>query len=442
MQKYAGNKKSEAQSVFNAQQSRSQKGRTGLILQDNRPRSAVQHSMPEGLATVQPQANTIESGPQLDSNAAPVQLFGGLTGLAATAGSYILGASAGTMIAATAGVGLLGGLGYLAYSGYKKGKKVAKGIKGAVASGGEGSVGAAIPAAVLDGAKSSAKRGKKKRATAASSHHSVEDDADESLMEAAIPAVLDGPQSLAKRGKKKRAKAASHADSGIEDDADDGSLEAMIMMAKGKGGSAAGKKEAPVVPKLSKGEKDAKKKAQLLAQRELALDHIPLSIKRTDRNFNNAVNSKHQGKAHLTPHGLAPAGNVSIPHGEQLEQGSPNKGVSDLISFTGPNPNNPVAYGGAGVQELRVKAKKIARAKLKGKEDAQHLEVTTSHELKKKFLGKSERNKKLRSFINKDDEHQIRVTAPEDGAHQTIGKRFLVGAGLPDSHDSDSEDDH
>lgn len=180
---------------------------------------------------------------------------------------------------------------------------------------------------------------------------------------------------------------------------------------------------------------------RLLAEREGRLRLIPMSVSRSDRNFPSPVNSRGNGKAHLLDSGLAPAGPTSISHAEQLDQESQNKGTSNLISFTGPNPKDGgQEYGGGNAQKLTVKTRKIARAKEKGKPDAQHLEISTSSSL----LADPEvrYDKRLRSYVKKDDEHQIRVNTPVEERAQTIPRRFIYGAGLANEHDSDSDEDH
>lgn len=180
---------------------------------------------------------------------------------------------------------------------------------------------------------------------------------------------------------------------------------------------------------------------RLLAEREGRMRLIPMSVSRSDRNFPSPVNSRGKGKAHLLDSGLAPAGPTSISHAEQLDQESPNKGTSNLISFTGPNPiEGGQEYGGGHAQKLTVKTRKIARAKEKGKLDAQHLEISTSSNL----LADPEvrYDQRLRSYVRKDDEHQIRVNPPVEERAQTIPRRFIYGAGLDNEHDSDSDDDH
>ncbi|WP_143185797.1 hypothetical protein [Algoriphagus halophilus] len=177
---------------------------------------------------------------------------------------------------------------------------------------------------------------------------------------------------------------------------------------------------------------------EALRIREEKLKSIPLEVSRTDRNFPSKTNRSGQGKAHLTNEGLAPAGNTSISNLDQLDQDSLNKGTSNIISFTGPNPQNGgQAYGGNNAKRLFVKTRKIARAKEKGKLDAQHLEISTSNQL----LSKPEIrfNRKFQSYVTKDDEHQIRVNNPNEGYDQIIPPRFIYGDDLENEHDSDSD---
>lgn len=183
-----------------------------------------------------------------------------------------------------------------------------------------------------------------------------------------------------------------------------------------------------------------------LRDREAALAGIPLILTRKDTNFENVKNRHGQGKAHLTASGLEPAGLTAITHEEQLDQGSTNKGTSNLVSFTGPNPiRNGTLYGSADAPVLEVKTKKIARAKLKGKPDAQHIEVYTSSQIQGDSLVRA--NSQATSYARKDDEHQVRISLPTGGGTAAIPSRFLRGgmyrgAPLVDQHDSDSDDDY
>ncbi len=175
-------------------------------------------------------------------------------------------------------------------------------------------------------------------------------------------------------------------------------------------------------------------------ERENRLRGVPRTVTRTDRNFPSTTNSRGLGKAHTVPEGLAPAGRTPIPSHEQLQQDSPHKGSSNLVSFTGPSPiNGGQVYGGEDREKLIVKLRKLARAKERKKVDSTHLNVKTSSDLlSDSTIGG---DKKLSAFTRKDDEHQVRISSPEDGPLRTIPPRFLIGPGFPDIHDSDSESD-
>lgn len=169
--------------------------------------------------------------------------------------------------------------------------------------------------------------------------------------------------------------------------------------------------------------------------RRKVLVKVPRRITRSDRNFAKKTNRRGQGKAHLVDTGLAPAGRTPIPASEQLDQDSPNKGTSNRISFTGPNPiEGGQQYGPEEAQQLTVKARKLMRARWKGKKDAQDLQVFTSSELSQEVASHPEVDK-LRRFIRKDDEHQVLVQGPR----WIIPNRFLIGPGGEETHDSDSE---
>lgn len=165
--------------------------------------------------------------------------------------------------------------------------------------------------------------------------------------------------------------------------------------------------------------------------REESIKDVPSELTRRDHDFSKPINRDGQGKAHLTSTGLAPAGRVSIKPSDHLHQDHPNKGQSNLISFTGPKP-----IGGGqvyGPKTIYVKTKKIARAKKRGKPDAQHLEIYTSSDIL------ADENA-TRAFVKKDDEHQIRVLSKSDQLGE-INFRFLKSEdlGIPDLHDSDSD---
>ena len=178
--------------------------------------------------------------------------------------------------------------------------------------------------------------------------------------------------------------------------------------------------------------------------REQRLQGIPRLIRRADRDFSATQNRHGQGKAHLQQSGLRAAGDIDIGPGEQLIQDSPQKGSSSIISFTGPSPSQGgQQYGGAQAQTLMVKARKIERAKIKGKPDAQHLGVLTSHMIheivRRQYEGEEQRTRL--AFLGRDDEHQIRIGEPQPGLDPVIPNRFLYGAGVDETHDSDSESD-
>jgi hypothetical protein len=183
----------------------------------------------------------------------------------------------------------------------------------------------------------------------------------------------------------------------------------------------------------------AEQRRKELRERKALLSKYPRGVTRRDRNFANQQNRRGQGKAHIVGGGLAGAGSTEIPPTEQLLQDSPNKGTSNLISFSGPKPSPGTVYGPDGSQVVTVKTRKLMRAKVKGKRDTAHLEVITSAELKE--LARLVPNaKQLIGYIRKDDEYQVRVR-PLIGslAKPVIPARFLVGPGGEETHDSDSE---
>lgn len=210
--------------------------------------------------------------------------------------------------------------------------------------------------------------------------------------------------------------------------------EAAFINATSKRGAASEEEEQRLIAERAK--------KQALRDRKVQLAPYPRAITRSDNNFARETNSRGAGKAHLTDQGLAAAGGTAIPSTEQLLQNSPNKGTSNLISFTGPNPRNGgQQYGAAAAPTLTLKARKLMRARIKGKPDAQHLDVITSAALMGLAGGvapKSE-SQRLQGYVTTDDEHQVRVN-PVDGVEKpVIAPRFMRLPNGTESHDSDSE---
>lgn len=185
---------------------------------------------------------------------------------------------------------------------------------------------------------------------------------------------------------------------------------------------------------------EAKKKA--IKSREDGLKKYPSRVTRRDDSFANTRNSRGSGKAHLIKEGLAPAGDVSIPHVEQLEQQSTNKGKSDLISFTGPGAHSGgTVYGDSTATTMSVKMRKLARAKAKGKADVAHLDLHTSSDILGD-AGVKAADEKYSKYVKKDDEHEVRVRKTGK-VKPVIPNRFLLHRDIPQSsgYDSDSDED-
>ncbi len=177
------------------------------------------------------------------------------------------------------------------------------------------------------------------------------------------------------------------------------------------------------------------------------LGEVPKVLSREDSTPEKAVNDFGQGKAHLFSKGLRTAGKVPLTATEQQDQKSPNKGKGNRISSkapleTGKDTSNTYGTG----KGFSIKARKLERARLRGKEDAQNVKVHTTGEI----LGELDRGpafsptgKKrdvLKGFAEKDREfhHSVGFHSPDDPDYY-IPNRFLIRKDMPEIHDSDSE---
>ncbi len=168
------------------------------------------------------------------------------------------------------------------------------------------------------------------------------------------------------------------------------------------------------------------------------LASIPKVTTREDHDFTAKKGKTGQNKSQLTENGLKPAGGTNISSIEQLDQDSDRKYRGNLISSKSPLPSGQEdrsqVYGG-GREVLGIKARKLERARLRGKPDAQRNEVITNSEILSEIGS---------SGLGREDKARFRAYALKDRELQTRGKlakRFLI---LPDGsqiHDSDSESD-
>lgn len=176
------------------------------------------------------------------------------------------------------------------------------------------------------------------------------------------------------------------------------------------------------------------------------LTAIPETLVREDRSLKSPEYSGRR-KAHLVEQGLKTAGKAPITATEQQDQDSVRKGRGNRISSKAPakGQDNSQSYGN---QKVEIKARKLERAKLRGKPDAQHVQVHTTADILKELdsgpdksgTGKTREN--LKAYARKDREfhHSVGFFSPENPEH-FIPNRFLRRADMDEIHDSDSEDE-
>ncbi|MBN3582667.1 hypothetical protein JYB64_09760 [Algoriphagus aestuarii] len=181
------------------------------------------------------------------------------------------------------------------------------------------------------------------------------------------------------------------------------------------------------------------------------LSRIPKITTREDDNLRAKKGSfNNRGKAHLTDKGLHSAGKTPISATEQQDQDSVRKGRGNRISSKAPLPenkqvDNSQSYGG---ERISIKARKLERARLRGKPDAQNVNVKTTSEIQDELqkgnaisdTGKTRRE--LKAYASKDREvhHIVDFRSAEDPEHY-IDNRFLILPDGTEQHDSDSESD-
>lgn len=197
---------------------------------------------------------------------------------------------------------------------------------------------------------------------------------------------------------------------------------------------------------------DQERLEQARQQRLAATKSLPRRVVRYDRNFASLTNNSGQGKAHRVGSDLDPAGGTSVTAVEQLHQDSPHKGSSDRTSFSSLRAAEVNDYSAKGTRpSVEFKARKHARARIKGKQDALGFDSVSAHGV----LAEVQADKSLYAttqVVGRDGVSRTRKTtaknfATRDGESQTIGTipaRFLrwsdqVGADPADS-DSDDED--
>jgi hypothetical protein len=194
--------------------------------------------------------------------------------------------------------------------------------------------------------------------------------------------------------------------------------------------------EARMVKIAREAEQKIRDKKRRAVSREKSIEDLPLEVTRRDRDPFNSINSKRIGKAHLIPNeGLAPAGIFEISIAEQLNQDSPNKGMSNLISFTGPQAKTVHQYAPGKALIITLKFRKLARAILRKRRDVRHLILIRSEEVQAKAG-------QYTGYARSDDEYQVRVMNQGSAEKEaTIPSRFIIceDEGFPNQHDSDSD---
>jgi hypothetical protein len=186
-------------------------------------------------------------------------------------------------------------------------------------------------------------------------------------------------------------------------------------------------------------------------ERLKATRSLPRRVVRYDRNFASVNNNNNQRKSHRVGSDLLPAGDDKVSAVEQLHQDSPNKGSSNRTSYASKKAANANDYSSGGTRPwVEFKARKHARAVIKGKQDALGFQSRSAQQVKTEVLGDNS-TYATTSVPGNDGKNRPRKTsalnfAKRDGESQTIGRipaRFLrwsdqVGA---DPADSDSDDE-
>jgi hypothetical protein len=179
-----------------------------------------------------------------------------------------------------------------------------------------------------------------------------------------------------------------------------------------------------------------------------ALAATPEFTERQDDDFTSRARGKGRDgyKAHLTDAGLETAGKARVEAHEQMDNDAPKKGRSNRVSVKAPatGEDRSETYG---ANQIRIKIRKLARAQLRGKLDAQNVriistagivgELNAAHRARK--ISTEDRNKYI-NYAKKDREYHLEVdflTAENTGF--VIADRFIIRPDGSQIHDSDSE---
>lgn len=194
---------------------------------------------------------------------------------------------------------------------------------------------------------------------------------------------------------------------------------------------------ARAIPERSRSKFSDKERRRLAA--------LPKKLVREDDDLQAETGKTGRRKAHLIDRGLATAGRAPITATEQMDQESVRKGRGNRISSKAPVVGQDRSQN-YGAQEIGIKAQKLERARLRGKDDAQHVKVHTPSEIQEELDAGPEQSDTgkpkgvLKGFARKDREyhHEVGFFSPEDRRNY-IPNRFLVTPGRDEIHDSDSE---
>jgi hypothetical protein len=211
------------------------------------------------------------------------------------------------------------------------------------------------------------------------------------------------------------------------------------------------KREARARREVERQEEERRQQDEELRRQLAATKSIPRRVVRHDRDFTSPFNNRGQGKAHRMGSDLMPAGNTPVTAVEQLHQGSPNKGTSNRISFASRRATQANDYSARGTRpSVEFKARKHARARIKGKPDAlgfsflsaqdviDEVEADTSPYATTEVQGADD--------VTRARKASARNFARRDGESQTVGRvparfvRYSTQVG-PDPFDSDSDGD-
>lgn len=169
------------------------------------------------------------------------------------------------------------------------------------------------------------------------------------------------------------------------------------------------------------------------------LASIPERLVREDDDFSSSERKGRDGrKAHLSDGGLYAAGPAPVNAAEQMDNEAKRKGRSNRVSSKAPasGEDRSERYGR---KAIAIKARKLERARLRGKPDAQHVTTHTTDDILDE-LGQLGADGKYAAYARKDREfhHAVDFLSADEPDH-VIPNRFLIRDDMAEIHDSDSE---